>query len=437
MNTKLSICFSTYYGTDIDKFIKIVKLMLLYDNNFSLWDDNERLINLYECLLLHPDKDKMSDKNKMLESNLDHVERHLINENILNNIELIIVIDEHCDDIDFSDETNRIVNELTELMNKIQFDNYRICISHEPIYLSTSRNLGKIISHGDYILFADDDDFHINIQCIYETLMNHAQENEYKLLKIPVLYNRQGRGKYITLHANVSTWSRIYKRDTFICPFPISTKRFYGEDWLFNTIDVINFDKVGMIFKPLILYAESGTCNKKDDDDLSYLCYVPAVLHEYRHIVRPSHYILMLMSHIINSTYYFVTFKDVNNIGECAKMFAAYILSMYNDWNNLYKYMFNESLPDIRTLDVNLNDYIIFSINMYYNIPRDKLNVFVNMTINFIKNSNFEFEPSDKLNNYDNVLIKDVVKNYTSSIRFYFTNISKNNNSIDLITITL
>lgn len=329
---KISFIITSYSGSNETVLMKIIKMLFCKDNNESVWKDVEIVKKIFHNYIRNDGNDVEAIEHIL------KVDDNLISRDVMNNIEIVNIFDDHIDyGEEHSSSTLHMVESLQKYYESINYTNYQIIISKEHSSLGCSRNIASRKATGDYIFFIDDDDYYINIECLYNNLTTYNNEKDYDMIVYSVYNN-------VTVYMDFyMSWSKFIKRSVYNNTFesPETWFEVYPSmTWIYTFCSV----KYVLNYVPIMYFVPSDR-SQKYDERYMYMSYIRVLQDIYKHKHK-----------LTNFEVYSLIFNNIliimqNAIQPFSDKFPEQFIGMYNMYNNTYRRMYNEFLPYLYNLE--------------------------------------------------------------------------------------
>lgn len=175
------------------------------------------------------------------------------------NYEVLII-----DDVSTDRSMELIENYIEE--NKLDYYTHKLSTKR---YNGGTRNVGVQLAKGDYIVFADCDDYFYNDNCLQAISNAIDKEPNIDLVRLPYSFIELGQGN-VNLHETdlrslaftefVAPWTKCVRRDLFV-PFPENT---LIEDVVQHIAQIDNIEDFTYCEQPIIVW------NRRNENAISY-----------------------------------------------------------------------------------------------------------------------------------------------------------------------
>lgn len=353
---KISFIITSYSGSNETVLMKIIKMLFCKDNNESVWKDVEIVKEIFHNYIRNDENDVEAVEHIL------KVDNNLISRDVMNNIEIVNIFDDHIDyGEEHSSSTLHMVESLQKYYESINFNNYQIIISKEYSSPGCSRNIASRKATGDYIFFIDDDDYYINMECLYNNVIENLKEKDYDF----ILYTR-----YVNESINIThydcTWNKCIKRSKYIKTFEspeLWYEMFPLQSWLYAFSPNI---KINTHYNPIMYFISSDRHSNDRDSIITYIRTLQNI-NKYEKVMTKSEiysllFINMYITIMCYNFYRTIFYKD----------FPKVLIYTYNIYNSTYFKMYNKFLPtfdDLEYIPKNLK-IILDLIITDFNIPK-------------------------------------------------------------------
>lgn len=342
---KISFIITSYSGSNETVLMKIIKMLFCKDNNENIWKYHKIVMEIFHKYI----RNNYEDENVI--NHILKVDDNLISRDVMNNIEMINIFDDHINyGEEHSSSTLHMIESLQKYYESINFKNYQIIISKEHSSPGCSRNIASRSATGDYIFFIDDDDYYINMECLYNNLIENLKEKDYDMITYSYYTND-------IIYADFyMSCSKFIKRSVFNNTFesPETWFEMYPSmTWIYTFCDI----KHVLNYVPTLYFVWSDR-SQRNNQRYIYMSYIRTLQNIYKYKDKLN--TQEVYSIILNNISMMYTYNALSDI--LSDTFQTQFIILYNMYNSTYFKMYNEYLPHLYNLeyDADIIDSILY-----------------------------------------------------------------------------
>lgn len=369
---KVSVVITSYSESESDTILKILSLLFCRLNNQAAWYDGNVIMDLFNNYFNSKTTMVTLNQNKLILNAIKHMKYNLIPRSIMKSIEILHVFDDHKTYNQYHTQNITLtIEKIQEFYKSIGFNNYKFIISNERTSLGTSRNVAAKNAAGEYIFFIDDDDMYVNLECLYNTLVNSLKASDYDVIVydnfvIDIGDNNINLNDFRLITYTQNKW---YRTSLYNCALECS-------DLYFETIPVLPY----IYSKHAKVYVNASApkiCvwkyNNRITNTFTFIPFIKSIelFHKHMHTDEERFINLMLL-----------LFAYLCSISKNHALDKNNILTFYNTIDNIHYRLYNEHIQLISTdviQSIKNNTELFESLTILYktmtNYKREDVNI--------------------------------------------------------------